>query len=262
MAYEVERQLQRWQETGETLGGVPKQTRGWDDAAGVTRAQRHKEESSDYRYFPDPDLVPVTVTEAEIEQVRKSLGQLPSDLRQSLQDDHGISGYDSDVLVDQGQQLVDYFVEVATACGDGKVASNWIQQDVLRRLNADGSTIDQFPVDAAALGDLLTRVRNGEVDTSRGRDVLAAMIMNGQTAAEAISALGIESVDDDALTQLCRELIAANPKIVADIRAGKMKAAGALIGQAKMKNANAHPGRVRELCIELINSGEGDCSSP
>jgi aspartyl-tRNA(Asn)/glutamyl-tRNA(Gln) amidotransferase subunit B len=258
MVYEVERQLQRWLETGETLGNVPKQTRGWDDAAGVTRAQRHKEESSDYRYLPDPDLVPVTVTEAEVEQVRATLGQLPAELRQWLQETHEISAYDSDVLVGQGRPLVDYFVAVASACGDGKLASNWIQQDVLRRLNADGSTIDQFPVGAADLGDLIARVRAGELDTSRGRDVLAAMIANGQTSQEAISALGIESVDDDALTQLCRELIAANPKIVADIRAGKMKAAGALIGQAKKKNPNANPGRVRALCVELINRGEGD----
>jgi aspartyl-tRNA(Asn)/glutamyl-tRNA(Gln) amidotransferase subunit B len=258
MVYEVERQLQRWRETGETLGSVPKQTRGWDDAAGVTRAQRHKEESSDYRYLPDPDLVPVTVTEAEVEQVRATLGQLPAELRQWLQETHEINAYDSDVLVGQGRPLVDYFVAVAAACGDGKLASNWIQQDVLRRLNADGSTVDRFPVGAAHLGDLITRVRAGELDTSRGRDVLAAMIGNGQTPQEAISALGIELVDDDALTQLCRELIAANPKIVADIRAGKMKAAGALIGQAKKKNPNANPGRVRALCVELINRGEGD----
>jgi aspartyl-tRNA(Asn)/glutamyl-tRNA(Gln) amidotransferase subunit B len=256
LAHEVERQWQRWQETGETLGDVPKQTRGWDDAEGVTRAQRHKEESSDYRYFPDPDLVPVTVTEAEVDQVRKGLGQLPSDLRQSLQDDHGISAYDSDVLVHQGRRLVDYFVEVATACGDGKVASNWIQQDVLRRLNANAATIDHFPIAAADLGNLIARVRAGQLDTSRGRDVLAAMLANGQSAAEAIAALRIEAVDDTALTQLCRELIAANPKVVADIRAGKMKAAGALIGQAKKKNPNANPGRVRALCIELINREE------
>ena len=142
MDYEAERQYEVWQETGKQLGDVPKQTRGWDDVANVTRGQRHKEESSDYRYFPDPDLVPVTVSEAEIEAVRASLGELPAALRVAAGSDLRHQPYDSDVLVNQGRPLVDYYVELAAARGDGKLASNWMQQDVLRTLNERNVSIE------------------------------------------------------------------------------------------------------------------------
>ena len=146
LAYEAQRQWQEWQETGHKLGDVPKSTRGWDEASQTTRQQRSKEESSDYRYFPDPDLVPVTVTEAEVERVRASLGELPAALRTRLEQTYGITPYDSDVLVNQGRALVDYYIELADACGDGKAASNWVQQDVLRWLNEQQVDIGQYPV--------------------------------------------------------------------------------------------------------------------
>src|SRR5688572_6359276 len=131
LAYEAQRQFTVWQETGKRLGDFPKQTRGWDDEAQVTRGQREKEESSDYRYFPDPDLVPVTVSPQELEQVRSTLGELPAQLRTRLERTYGITPYDSDVLVNQGPPLVEYYLRLAEASGDGKQASNWMQQDVL-----------------------------------------------------------------------------------------------------------------------------------
>jgi aspartyl-tRNA(Asn)/glutamyl-tRNA(Gln) amidotransferase subunit B len=251
LAHEAERQWAVWQETGQRLGDVPKQTRGWDDAANVTRGQRHKEESSDYRYFPDPDLFPVTVTEDELHAVREGLGELPAALRQRLEKTYGITAYDSDVLVNQGRPLADYYIELAEACGDGKLASNWMQQDVLRTLNERGESIAQFPIRPPALGDLLRRVRAGDLDTSRGREVLAGMLAHGQTVDAAMQALGIERIDESALIELCRELVAANPKLVADIKAGKMQAAGAFVGLAKKRNPNVNPARVREICLEL-----------
>jgi aspartyl-tRNA(Asn)/glutamyl-tRNA(Gln) amidotransferase subunit B len=251
VAYEAERQYVVWQETGRRLGDVPKQTRGWDDAANLTRPQRQKEESSDYRYFPDPDLVPVTVTEAELRSVRESLGERPAALRERLERTYGLTPYDSDVLVNQGRILMEYYVELAEASGDGKLASNWMQQDVLRTINEAGTTIEQYPVRPAALADLLRRVRSGDVDTSRGRQVLARMAAEGRTVDEAMADLGIARIDESALIELCRELVAANPKLVADIKAGKMQAAGAFVGQAKKRNPNVNPGRVREICVEL-----------
>ena len=152
LAYEAQRQWQEWQETGHKLGDVPKTTRGWDEVSQTTRPQRSKEESSDYRYFPDPDLVPVTVTEEEVERVRASLGELPAALRKRLEQTYGITPYDADVLVNQGRALVDYYVELAEACGDGKAASNWIQQDVLRWLGERQVGIGEYPVAAAAAG--------------------------------------------------------------------------------------------------------------
>ncbi len=251
MEYEAPRHFAVWQETGQKLGDVPKQTRGWDDVENVTRAQRHKEESSDYRYFPDPDLVPVLVPAERVEQTRAALGELPAALRRRLESTWGITPYDSDVLVNQGQGLVDYFVELAEAVGDGKTASNWVQQDVLRTLKEQSLTIDKYPLRPKALAELLKAVKDGQLDTSRGREILVEMLATGQSAAELMQARGIAKVDESDLMTLGQEILAANPKIVADIKAGKLQAASSLIGQAKKKNPNVNPGRFREIVIEL-----------
>jgi aspartyl-tRNA(Asn)/glutamyl-tRNA(Gln) amidotransferase subunit B len=251
LAYEAQRQYKVWQETGHKLGDVPKSTRGWDEAAQITREQRSKEESSDYRYFPEPDLAPVAVTDEEIERIRDTLGELPAQLRARLENTYGITPYDSDVLVNQGRALVDYYTELAEACGDGKMASNWIQQDVLRTLNEQQIEITKYPLRPKTLAELLKEVKAGKLETSRAREVLAKMLSTGLSVAESIKSLGIEQVDDAALIDLCRELLAANPKIVAEVKEGKQKGIGQLIGQAKKKNPNVNPNRVREICLEL-----------
>ena len=252
MEYEAVRHYQEWQATHQRLGDVPKQTRGWDDVANVTRGQRHKEESSDYRYFPDPDLVPVRVSKAEIDAARGSLGELPAQLRERLERTWGIKPYDSDVLVSAGRSLVDYFVELAGLCGDGKLASNWVQQDVMRTLNEQKIEVEAFALRPAVLAELLNAIQAGQLDTSRAREVFIAMVDTGKSAAEVMQVHGIEKVDESALVELCRELIDANPKIVADIRSGKQQAASNLIGQAKKKNPNVNPGRFREIVLDLV----------
>jgi len=254
LVYETARQYQEWQETKAEMGSKPKQTRGWDEPAGITRGQRAKEESSDYRYFPEPDLVLVTVDAAQLAAVQSGMTEPPTELRKALESRWKISPYDADVLVNQGRELVGYFEELAGAIGEGKVASNWMQQDVLRTLNERGGTIDAFPVKPAGLADLIRRVTAGDFDTSRAREIFADMVTSGRSAAEVVATLGISAVDDDELLALCHELLAANPKIVADVRGGKEQAAAGLIGQAKKKNANVNPGKVREKCLELIRA--------
>jgi len=254
LAYEAERQWEVWQETKRKLGDVPKQTRGWDETAQVTRPQRAKEESSDYRYFPEPDLVPVTVTEEEVDDVRRSLGELPAQLRARLEETYGITAYDSDVLVNQGRALVDYYAAVAEKCGDGKLASNWLQQDVLRWLNEQQLGIERYPVGPDKLGELIKIVEAGRLTTSRAREVLAEMVASGKSVEAAMQALGIAEVDESELETLCRDLLSSNPKILADLKSGKVKAVGALIGQAKKKNPNVNPDRVRDLCLQLAES--------
>ena len=252
LAYEAPRQYDVFRETGRRLGDYPKQTRGWDEAAQVTRPQRSKEESSDYRYFPDPDLLPVAVSEEEIGALRASLGQLPAALRRQLEAAYGLTPYDSDVLVNQGRALVDYYVAVAEAAGDGKAASNWIQQDVLRWLNERQLSIAEFPVPPGRLGELIAAVKAGRLESSRARDVLGAMVAEGLSVQEAVASLGIEEVGTGELAALCRGLLEAHPRIVADLKAGKLKAVGALIGQAKKRNPNVNPNQVRETCLELV----------
>lgn len=252
LTYEAQRQYEAWQQDGLEIGQRPKQTRGWDDQANVTRPQRHKEESSDYRYFPEPDLAPVTVTEEKIEEVRESLGELPADLRKRLEVTYEISAYDSDVIVNQGPTFVEYFVELAKLVSDGKVAANWMTQDVLRILNEQNQSIEQYPIRPEGLADLIRRVQAGDFNTSRAREVYAEMITQGKTAAEVVAALGITKVDETELYGMASELLAANPKIVEDIKSGKAQAAGNLIGQAKKRNPNVNPARFREICLELV----------
>jgi aspartyl-tRNA(Asn)/glutamyl-tRNA(Gln) amidotransferase subunit B len=252
LAYEAVRQWEEWQATGAELGSAPKQTRGWDDPAGITRGQRHKEESSDYRYFPEPDLVPVTVSEPDIAAVRAAMGEPPAVLRQALAERWKITPYDADVLVNQGRELVAYFEELAALAKDGKVASNWMQQDVLRTLNERGESIGDFPVRPVAVADIIGRITAGDFDTSRGREIFAAVLETGKSVADVVAGMGIAAVGDDELETLCRELLAANPKIVADVQGGKEQAAAGLIGQAKKKNPNVNPGKVRAKCLELI----------
>jgi aspartyl-tRNA(Asn)/glutamyl-tRNA(Gln) amidotransferase subunit B len=255
--YEAPRQYAEWQETGRKLGESPKQTRGWDDVAGLTRPQRGKEESSDYRYFPDPDLTPVTTTPDQVEAVRGSLGELPAALRSRLSADYQLSAYDADVLVNQGGATVDYFLAVADATGDPKSACNWITQQVLRELNQRELAIEQFGVSAPSLAGLIAAVNDGRLPSTRSAEAFQLMLANGAAVEAALAELKIERVDDSALVALVQELLAVNPKTVADIRAGKLQAAGALIGQAKKKNPNVDPNRVRELAIELVQRDGG-----
>jgi aspartyl-tRNA(Asn)/glutamyl-tRNA(Gln) amidotransferase subunit B len=252
LAYETARQWEEWQATGAEVGGKPKQTRGWDDPAGVTRPQRQKEESSDYRYFPEPDLVPVTVTETEVAEARAAMGDPPAVLRRALEATWKIPAYDADVLVNQGRELVAWFEDLAARVGEGKVASNWMQQDVLRSLNDRGGTIADFPVTTEQVADIIGRVRNGDFDTSRGREIFAEVLASGRSVADVVAGMGIAAVSDDEIVALCRELLAANPKIVADVRGGKEQAAAGLIGQARKRNPNVNPGKVRQVCLDLI----------
>ena len=252
--YEAKRHYDVWQETGKVLGELPKQTRGWDDSAQVTRSQREKEESADYRYFPCPDLVPVIVTDQQIEEVRQEIGELPSALRERLQNEFGLTVYTADVIVNQGLSLVEYYLELAAAAGDNKLAGNWVQGEVLRILNDQEIEIEDFPIDAGRLAELLKLVQAGDLDSSKAKDVFAAMLTSDSSAADVIKELGIEKVDEGALEALCQVLVERNQRIVDDVKSGNEKAVGALIGQAKKENPNVNPGQVRQICLEIINN--------
>ena len=250
--YEVKRQLAEWKETGGTIEGAPKRTFGWDDQAEVTIAQREKEEAADYRYFPDPDLIAAVTTDEQIDAIRQEIGVLPSQLRGNLIKEHQLSEYDADVLVNQGRGVVDYFLSVASTCGNSKLAINWVNQEVLRHLNETNGSIHQYPVTADAMGDLLKRISAGDLDQSRGKDVLAAMIENNIDAAAAIEKLGIRQVDSSELDALCQQLLDANPKVVAQVQEGKVKAIGALIGQARKINPNVNPGTLQANLLKML----------
>ncbi|MGB0595201.1 MAG: Asp-tRNA(Asn)/Glu-tRNA(Gln) amidotransferase subunit GatB [Rubripirellula sp.] len=252
--YEIDRQYDEWEETGKTIHDMPKRTFGWDDSKERTFKQREKEESADYRYFPDPDLLPIRLPVERIEQARDGLGEMPAAIRTRLQGQYGIKPYDANVIVNQGRELIDYYEVVANNSGDGKRSSSWIQQDVLRTMNDRQCPVGDFPISAEKLGELLKRVSAGSLDNTRARDVFAHLLENDCTVEEAIEALGIVSVDGNELESLCQELLQSNPAVVEDYKGGKKQAIGSLIGQAKKKNPNANPQQVRETLLRILDS--------
>ena len=255
--FEAERQYDEFRRTGEKLGdpGVSKATAGWNDATGVTRVQRRKEEASDYRYLPDPDLVPVTVDAAWLERVRADLGELPAAQRQRLQGQYGLSAYDAEVLARQGRDFVAYFEEAVRLGGDAKAVSNWTTNQVLQTLNERKAGIKDFVISPAALADLLKRVQSMGLNNQRARDVYARMVETSVSAEQAIKDLGITVMSDEGqLREIVRRAIAANPKAVADYKKGKIKAADAIKGQIMRETkGSARIEMVQQLLMQELD---------
>jgi aspartyl-tRNA(Asn)/glutamyl-tRNA(Gln) amidotransferase subunit B len=253
--YEAQRQYDEFRRTGQKLGEAPKATAGWDDARGVTVIQRRKEEASDYRYFPDPDLVPVVVDDAWLQEVRANLGELPAAQRQRLQTQYGLSAYDAGVLTGQGRSFVRYFEDVTAGSGDAKAAANWTTNQVLATLNERKTALADFPVSAAALAELLKEVQGSGLNAQRAREVYAEML-NGLSAKDAIAKLGFQVVADEAtLRELVRKAIAGNPKAVADYKKGKRKAADAIKGAVMRETKGmAKTELVQQLLLEELQN--------
>ncbi|MBX3422984.1 MAG: Asp-tRNA(Asn)/Glu-tRNA(Gln) amidotransferase subunit GatB [Pirellulaceae bacterium] len=254
VAYEAQRQYDHWQRTGQTIHDAPKQTRGWDDNAGVTKAQREKEESADYRYFPDPDLVPLKVTADMLAQQRQLMGELPAAARTRLQNQFGLKAYDADVIVSQGRPVVQYYDALVGGGADARRASSWLQQDVLRTLKEHSWSIEQFPISSQRLGELLQAIDQGNLDNARARNVFQYLLEHDVSISQAIEALGIKQIDSSQLTDLCQLLLQENPQVVVQFREGNTKALGYLVGAAKKKDPNVDPKQVRELCEKLIQA--------
>lgn len=250
--HEAERQFAKWKEDGKTIKDAPKTTRGWDDEARATKPQREKETAADYRYFPEPDLVPVVVDDEWLKKVRASIGELPYARRERFEKDYGLSAYDANVLVEQGQDVADYYDAVAKATGEYKLASNWIQQDVLRTAKERKLGLDEFPVRPDALADLINRVKRKELNTNQGREVLAKMIDTGAAVDQVIAEGGYGMVSDrDAIAAAVDAALAANPKAMEDLKGGKKKpdaVKGFLRGQVmKQTGGKADPALVSEI---------------
>jgi aspartyl-tRNA(Asn)/glutamyl-tRNA(Gln) amidotransferase subunit B len=253
MKYETERQHEEFRATGKKLGDVSKATAGWDDARRVTRIQRRKEEASDYRYFPEPDLVPVTVAAAARAAAQSALGELPAAQRARLQTQYALSAYDAGVLTSQGRALVAYFEVLAAKSGDAKEAANWVTNQVLSTLNERKQTIAAFPLSAAALADLLVKRKESGLNAQRAREVYARMLETGASAEQAIREFGQVVSDEGQLLEIIRRAIAANAKAVADYKKGKTKAADAIKGAVMRETKGmAKTEAVQRLLLEEL----------
>ncbi len=255
MKYEAQRQYEQLlADPDYRMGKVSKATAGWDENRGVTVVQRRKEEASDYRYFPEPDLVPVVVEDAWLERVRSEMGELPAAQRRRLMEQYGLTPYDAGVLTHAGRATVAYFEEVARRCGDPKAACNWIANKLLAVFKQQ-KKMDSgpFPIRSSDLADLIRQ--QGEIGLSKkmAEEVFDLMLASGAGAKEAIAQLGIRAVGADALREVVQRAVAANPKAVADYKKGKKQAANSIKGAVMRETrGTARPDLVEQLVLEEL----------
>jgi aspartyl-tRNA(Asn)/glutamyl-tRNA(Gln) amidotransferase subunit B len=246
--FEVERQI----ELIEDGGKVVQETRLYDSAKDETRSMRTKEEANDYRYFPDPDLLPLEIDDAFVAEVVADMPELPDARRARFEADYGLSAYDADVLTASRTQA-DYFETVAATGGDAKLAANWVMGELAAALNKAGIEIDASPVDAAALGQLVARIRDNTISGKIAKDVFAAMWAGEGSADAVIEAKGLKQITDTgAIEALVDEVLAANPEQVENYRnadpAKQPKMLGFFVGQIMKKSqGKANPKQVNEL---------------
>ena len=217
--------------------------------------QRDKEDSADYRYFPCPDLVPVILTENEIEAAKTLASKTPATVRKSLIEKHLLKPSEAEVLVQQGRAVIEYFESLVEQGASPKRATSWMLQDVLRYLNENSTEINSYPVSATSLAKLLVAIETGKLDTTKGKEALGKLVAVPNLSVEqAIESLGIAQVDANELETLCKQLLAENPEVIEKFRAGNEKAIASLVGPAKKINKNVDPRQVQETCRRLIQS--------
>ncbi|WP_320056098.1 Asp-tRNA(Asn)/Glu-tRNA(Gln) amidotransferase subunit GatB [Desulfuromonas thiophila] len=247
--YEVDRQI----ELIEDGGKVVQETRLFDSASGTTRSMRGKEEAHDYRYFPDPDLLPLLINADWVERARAALPELPDVRRQRFIEQFGLPDYDAEVLT-ADKALADYFEDCAARHGDAKLCSNWVMGEIQRLLNDSGLGILQVPVSAERLCGLLNRISDGTISGKIAKTVFEQMWQSGDEADVIIEAQGLKQVSDSgAIEQLVDEVIAANPAQAQEFRDGKDKLLGFFVGQImKASKGKANPAMVNELLCRKL----------
>ena len=250
LEYEVERHIG----VLESGGRISQETRLWHQDESRTVSMRSKEKAHDYRYFPEPDLLPVHVSNAWREEVLRSLPELPEAKRARFISAHGLSPYDAGVLT-TSQSLADYFESVVKSGANAKTASNWIQTELLRRLNDSGKEIEASPVSPAALAELLKLVEAGKITAAVGKKVFAAMFDTGRSPADIVAAEGLGSqVDESAIEQAAREIIDKNPDNVAKFKSGNEGVFKFFVGQVmRATRGQANPQAVNDIVRKLLS---------
>ncbi|MCX7892187.1 MAG: Asp-tRNA(Asn)/Glu-tRNA(Gln) amidotransferase subunit GatB [Burkholderiales bacterium] len=244
----IEHEVRRQIAVIEDGGRIVQETRLYDPDRDETRSMRSKEEAHDYRYFPDPDLLPLVVPAAWIERVRAELPELPEAKRDRYVREWGVTAYDAATLT-QSREMAGYFEDVVAAGVEAKLAANWVMGELAAALNRSGLEIGASPVASGALAGLLARIRDNTISGKIAKEVFDAMWAGEGTADEIIERRGLRQITDAAaIEKLVDEVLAANPKSVEEYRAGKEKAFNALVGQVmKATKGKANPAAVNEL---------------
>ena len=254
-AIHVERQRQL--EILEAGGSVEQETRQYDPQLNTTHPMRSKEVANDYRYFPEPDLLPVSIDQAWIEQLRATMPELPWQKRHRFARDYGLSAYDADLL-SGSRALADYFEQVVQTCGNAKLAANWVQLELLAQLHRSGITIENSPVSAGDLGELIARIEDQSISGKIAKRVFEEMWQGGGSAGEIITRQGLQQIsDDDQLEAMVLQVIEQHPEQVEKYRAGdparRKKLLGFLVGQImQASRGQANPRLANEWLLKKL----------
>src|SRR5882724_6156620 len=237
----------------ESGGRIAQETRLWNQAEGHTVSMRSKEKAHDYRYFPEPDLLPVHISSAWREEVRRTLPELPEVKRARFVSAYGITPYDAEVLANT-QALAGYFESTVKAGAPGKAAANWMQTELLRGLKDSGKEIDGSPISPGALAELVKLVESGKITAAIGKKVFATMFESGRGAAEIVAAEGLAQISDtSAIEAAAREVIAKNPDNVAKFKGGNEGVFKFFVGQVmKATRGQANPQVVNDILRRLL----------
>ncbi|MEL0289710.1 MAG: Asp-tRNA(Asn)/Glu-tRNA(Gln) amidotransferase subunit GatB [Alphaproteobacteria bacterium] len=248
--YEVARQI----ELIEDGGTVDQETRLFDTNTGTTRTMRSKEDAHDYRYFPDPDLLPLVVTQKEVDDLAAALPELPDDIRDRLINDYGLSPYDASVITEERDTAE--FYEVASAGQDRKLVANWMTVELFGALNKSGQSLSDCNISPVMLGGLVGLISDGTISGRIAKDVFADMFETGKDAASIVDEKGLKQVSDSgAIEALIDTVIAANMDRVEEYRGGKDKLFGFFVGQVmKQSGGQANPGMVNQILKSKLDS--------
>jgi aspartyl-tRNA(Asn)/glutamyl-tRNA(Gln) amidotransferase subunit B len=244
LAYEIDRQIA----VLESGGTISQETRLWDSDEQRTFGMRSKEYAHDYRYFPEPDLLPLVITEAWKEEARRALPELPEARQQRFVREYSLPAYDAAQLT-ASKPLANYFEEVAKACGEAKLAANWVLSELLYLLKEANQGIEQSPVSSRGLAELLGLIKEGTISGKMGKEILVEMFRTRQGARQVMAAQGLEQISDpEKIAAVAREIMAANPKQVEQYRKGKTATFGWFVGQVmKTTRGQANPQLVQEV---------------
>ena len=244
LEYEIKRQISILEEGGEII----QETRLWDANEGITVAMRSKEEAHDYRYFPDPDLVPLRVDENWIEEARKSLPELPGQKKERFVKDYKIPEYDADILTST-KAMANYYEECVHLFPEAKTVSNWMMGDLLKELKQDEREIDQCPVTPKHLAEMLDMIKKGTISGKIAKDVFGEMYKTGDRPEEIVKEKGwVQILDGGEIEGVIDRIVAANPKLVEDYRSGKEKLFGYFVGEVmKATKGKANPQLLNDL---------------
>ena len=248
--YEVQRQIDLIEDGGRVI----QETRLYDSDKDETRSMRSKEVANDYRYFPEPDLLPLVIDDAYIEAVRATMPELPDARCERFVSQYGLSQYDADVLT-SSRAMADYFEQVAELCGDAKLSSNWVSVDLLGLLNKQDLDITQSPIKPTQLGTLIARIKDNTISGKIAKTVLKALADGEGDVDQIIDARGLKQVTDTgAIEKLVDDVLAGNPDQVAQFKSGKEAVFGYFVGQAmKLSKGKANPAQLNELLRKKLS---------